>query len=330
MAVKNFITLDNLSTYHNLISQVISDEDAKSIKAAALNGKKLELYTIENPSNNDSPRFSITLPFTQQEIQGPNGVAKVLNEDDGGGVFFEHKNNLKSFVGVNDGAEGEIAAQIYAIKKVDGKNIGSRINVTTNGIYYTKGKDSPSFTSDDEIATVGQLAGGTGGKTVYLIDSSASQSEYAKVYNLYQGSDPSDMSNNNLVGTINIPKDLFIKSAAVRTVIVTDEPYEGATVGDKYIDIEIQNQSEHLYIPANSLVDIYTGGTTSEITISIDNNNEITATINEIDGSKLADGSVAKTKLVSGVQDSLDLADSALQPDSIDAVDNADIEALFS
>lgn len=331
MAVKNFITLDNLSTYDSLIKQVISDGDTKSIKAAALNGKKLELYTVENPSTSDTPRFSITLPFVEREIQGANGKATIFNEADGGGAMFEHTaSGVKSFVGVNDGGEGGIAAQIYSVKKVDGKNIGSRINVTNTGIYYTNGKNSAAYSADDEIATKKDLNAGAGGKTVYLIDSSASQSEYAKVYNLYQGSDSSDMSNNNLVGTINIPKDLVVKSGTVRTVIVADEPYEGAVVGDKFIDIEIQNQSEHLYIPANSLVDIYTGGTSSEITISIDSNNEITATINEIDGSKLVDGSVTKAKLVSAVQDSLDLADSALQQDDISGVSTSDIEALFA
>lgn len=330
MAVKNFITLENLSVYDSLIKQVISDEDAKSIKGAALNGKKLELYTIENPTSGDIPRFSITLPFVEREIQGTNGKALIFNEADGGGAKFEHKNNLASFVGVNDGAEGEIAAQIYAVKKVDGKNVGSRINVTTNGIYYTSGKNSAAYSADDEIATKRDVQGDASSKTVYLVDSSSGQSEYAKVYNLYQGSDSSDMSKNNLVGTINIPKDLFVKSGAVRTVIIADEPYEGAVIGDKYIDLQIQNQDEHLYIPANSLVDIYTGGTTSEITISIGNNNEITAAINEIDGSKLADGSVAKIKLVSAVRDSLDLADSALQEDDISGVSTSDIEALFA
>lgn len=328
MATKQFISLENLTTYDSLIKQVISEGDAKAIKAAALNGKKLELYTIENPTAQDQPRFSITLPFTQQEIITSAGKSLVWNEASGGGAKFEHSDGTHSFVGVNSDGKGGIAAQIYA--KDSTTNIGSRINVSTTGIYYTNGKTNGTYTADDEIATVGQLKGDAASKTVYLKDESAGQSEYAKVYKLYQGADAVDMTQNVLVGAINLPKDLFIKSASVQTVTVADEPYPGAKVGDKYIDVEVQNQVDHLYIPVNDLVDVYTGGTTSEITVSIDANNEITATIVAINGSKLVDGSVAKTKLVSGVQASLDLADSALQDEDISSVDDEDIEALFN
>ena len=322
MAIKQFISLENLTTYDGLIKQVISDGDAKAIKAAALNGKKLELYTIENPTAQDQPRFSITLPFVEREIQGSNGKALVFNESDGGGAKFEHTDGTWSFVGVNDGGENGLAAQIYALKKNENnKYVGTRINVTKNGIYYTNGADSMAYTADDEIATKKDVQGDAGSKTVYLQDESAGQSDWAKVYKLYQGSDPSDMTKDTLVGTINIPKDLFVKSASIQTVTTADVPYPGAKVGDKYIDVEIQNQTDHLYIPVNDLVDVYTGGTTAEITVSIDANNVITATINN--------GSVAKAKLDAGVQASLDLADTALQDEDIDAVDDEDIEALF-
>lgn len=329
MAIKNFITLDNLATYDSLIKQVISDEDAKSIKAAALNNKKLELYTVENPTSSDTPRFSIALPFTQQEMQGPNGKAIVWNESDGGGVKFEHSDGTWSFVGVNDGGENGITGQIYSVKKnANEKYEGTRINLTSNGFFYTR-KDSSTYSANDEIATKGDIAAiSSADKTVYLKDESSGQSEYAKVYKLYQGADASDMTQNVFVGQINIPKDLFIKSAYVGTVNVDDSPYEGAKVGDKYIAIEVQNQSEILYIPANSLVDVYTGGTTAEISVSV-SNNQITASIVEIDGSKIADGSITRAKLDQAVQDSLDLADGSLQQDDIDAVSEEDIRSLF-
>lgn len=324
MALKQFISLENLSTYHDNISQVISDGDAKAIKAAALNGKKLELYTVENPTAQDQPRFSITLPFTQQEIIGPNGVAKVLNESDGGGIFFERNNNLKSFVGVNDGDAGDIAAQIYAINTQTKQ--GTRINVTTNGIYYTNGATSPAFTTLDEIATKRDIQGDAGSKTVYVVETSGGvQDQFSKKYDFYQGAngsaqnpDPSEK-----ITTISIAKDMFVESGTVGTVTTADVPYPGAKVGDKYIDIVLANAtSDHIYIPANDLVDIYTGGTTSDIQISIDNNNKITAV--------LVDGSIGKSKLDSVVNSSLDAADSALQPEDIESVDTEDIENLFN
>ena len=326
MATKQFISLENLSLYDELIKQVIAEGDAVAIKAAALNGKKLELYTIENPTAQDQPRFSITLPFTQQEIVTANGKSLVWNEASGGGAKFEHTDGTWSFVGVNDGGENGLAAQIYALKKnADNKYVGTRINVTKDGIYYTNGADSMAYTALDELATKRDVQGDAGSKTVYVVETSGgSQDEFSKKYDFYQGSngsaqnpDPSEK-----ITSIAIAKDMFVESGSVGTVTVADEPYPGAKVGDKYIDIILANSSsEHIYIPANSLVDVYTGGTTDYIQISIDGNNQITGT--------LIDGSITRAKLASDVTDSLDLADTALQDDDIDAVDDEDIEALF-
>lgn len=335
MATKQFITLENLSLFKDLMDQVISEGDAKAIKAAALNGKKLELYTQENPTAQDTPRFSITLPFTQQEIISANGKSLVWNEASGGGAKFENVDGTWSYVGVNDGGENGLAAQIYALKKNENnKYVGTRINVTKNGIYYTNGADSMAYTAGDEIATMKDLGETGSGKTVYLKDESQGQSEYAKVYKLYQGSDPLDMSQNTFVGQINIPLDKVVQDGHIVTVTGgVDSDGEEVPIGiadGTYIKLTFQNVAQAVYINVHDLVDVYTGGTTAEITISIDANNEITATINEINGSKLADGSVAKAKLVSSVQDSLDLADTALQDEDIRSVDDEDIEALFN
>ena len=332
MATKQFISLENLSLYNDLLLQVMAEEDAKAIKAASLEGKKLNLYTQENPTAQDQPRFSITLPFTQEEIVGTNGTAYVWNESDGGGIRFEHNDGTKSFIGCNDGGENGLTAQIYSVKKIDGKNVGSRINVTTQGIYYTNGATSPSFTADDEIATKKDVKGDAGSKTVYVVESTGGSSDpFSKKYDFYQGNGSAQSPvPSEQITSIAIAKDMFVESGSVGTVVTPDVPYEGAKVGDKYIDLVLANAgSDHIYIPANSLVDVYTGYVGTEITIGIDSNNQISATLTAVDGAKIDDGSVAKAKLAQGVQDSLDLADTALQDDDIDAVDDADIEALF-
>lgn len=327
MATKQFISLENLTTYDGLIKQVISDGDAKAIKAAALNGKKLELYTIENPTAQDQPRFSITLPFTQQEIISANGKSLVWNEASGGGAKFEHTDGTWSFVGVNDGGENGLAAQIYAVKKNENnKYVGTRINVTKNGIYYTNGNDSMAYTAGDEIATKKDVQGDASSKTVYVVETSGgSQDPFSKKYDFYQGANGSSQSPDpsEKLTTIAIAKDMFVESGTVGTVTVADEPYPGAKVGDKYIDLVLANSSsDHIYIPANSLVDVYTGGTTDYIQVSIDGNNQITATI--------VDGSIGRTKLDSDVNGSLNLADTALQDSDVVSVDQEDIEALFN
>lgn len=59
---------------------------------------------------------------------------------------------------------------------------------------------------------------------------------------------------------IDIPKDLVVSSGSVKEVTSANTPYEGASVGDLYIELVLANTtSEPIYIPANSLVDTYTG-----------------------------------------------------------------------
>lgn len=98
--------------------------------------------------------------------------------------------------------------------------------------------------------------------------------------------------NGSQIGTIDLAKELVVTSGSVKEVEVVDTPYEGAVVGDKYIELVIANQEEPIYIPAKDLVDIYTGKT-GEIVIS--NVNEIS-----LDSALKAkiDGAVQKTTTI--------------------------------
>ena len=100
-----------------------------------------------------------------KEMSGTNGTAYIFNESDGGGARFVHKDGTESFVGVNDGGENGLVAQIYADKLVDGKWQGAKLDVSTNGIYYTVGNQSISQRMvDDNLLVVKKdikdLAGG--------------------------------------------------------------------------------------------------------------------------------------------------------------------------
>lgn len=60
---------------------------------------------------------------------------------------------------------------------------------------------------------------------------------------------------------INIPKDKALNSGSIEIVSRNGYPYSGATIGDKYIDLILNDTAKtHVYIPADKLVDIYTGG----------------------------------------------------------------------
>lgn len=61
--------------------------------------------------------------------------------------------------------------------------------------------------------------------------------------------------------SIDIPKDLVVRAGEVKTVETADVPYEGAVVGDLYLQLTIANREETpVYIPVNKLTDVYTAG----------------------------------------------------------------------
>lgn len=94
------------------------------------------------------------------EITSANGRALIFNEVDGGGAKFEHADGTESFIGVNDGGQSGLAAQIYADRLVDGKRQGAKLDVTNGGMYYTVGSQpfAQRAVAANEIATKGDIA----------------------------------------------------------------------------------------------------------------------------------------------------------------------------
>lgn len=83
----------------------------------------------------------------------------------------------------------------------------------------------------------------------------------------------------NEIAHIDIPKDLVVESGSVKEVLVNDFPYEGALVGDKYIELKITNQEEALYIPAKDLVEYITVDDTASVDLTLDSNHKLTADV---------------------------------------------------
>lgn len=128
----------------------------------------------------------------------------------------------------------------------------------------------------------------------YSIVKGEASSDYAAVYHLTKGGV-------NVGAAINIPKDMVVKSGAVVT-----NP-EGQKEGT-YIVLTLANATEDkIYIPVDSLIEYVTSGsaTGDMVVIDVSNDHKVTATI--------TDGTVTKSKLVTAVQTSLGLADTAVQ-----------------
>ena len=119
---------------------------------------------------------------------------------------------------------------IYNVGNYDGTNIGSAKNVR------------------DVISTINSSIHS------YTIESVSPDTGYLTAYQLKEDGVAKGAK-------INIPKDMVVSSGEVKTVTVADDPYVGAQVGDKYIDLTIANATtDHLYIPVKDLVDVYTEG----------------------------------------------------------------------
>ena len=94
-------------------------------------------------------------------VDGTNGKSLVFNESDGGGAKFEHNDGTNSFVGVNDGGASGLAGQLYVVNK-DTK-VGTRLNMSSEGFFYTNGKSNASYNADDELVTKKDIKGIEGG-----------------------------------------------------------------------------------------------------------------------------------------------------------------------
>ena len=163
-------------------------------------------------------------------------------------------------------------------------------------------------------------AGGTG-SVVTVEKQSTAESGYAATYVVKQG--------NAQVGVkINIPKDFLVKSASVETVATADSPYSGAAVGDKYIDFVVNTTdasetAQHIYLPVNELVDVYTAGNG----IDISNANVVSAVVDNTSESFLTVG--ANGLKLSGVQTAIDNGRDAAKTyaDDLIAALDADVDA---
>lgn len=275
---------------------------------------------------------------TTREVTSASGTSLVLNESTGGGVKFEHTDGTNSYVGVSDGGENGINGQLYAVRQEGGRNVGARLNMTRGGFYYlSNSDDNTGYTAADEIAVKGDVTpkqnktldtplvisgamvttvegalsalnisggGDASSKTVYLIEASGGDPDIARKYNLYQGSDPSDMSHNIYVGTINVPLSQVLRDAYIVTLIYSsgklydgdqdvtrlvkgDEPATLADAG-KYMKFVMQNVVDPIYVNLNEFIDIYTvNNQTTEITLAIDASNNLTGTIGHVAATKI-------------------------------------------
>jgi len=130
---------------------------------------------------------------------------------------------------------------------------------------------------------------------------------------------------------IDIPKDMVVQSGSVQTYTTETLPDDLTTPGT-YIVLTLSNAAnDTIYIPADSLIEYVTSGSDTDdaVQITIGSDYKVTAAIKDgsivtsmlaaavVTTEKINDKAVTKNKLSETLQDSIDKADSAVQPDDI-------------
>ena len=156
-------------------------------------------------------------------------------------------------------------ARLLAAEKVAG------VSATANGGIEVDN-------TDDKNPTIGIKLSAKAGNELNIETGSGEEGLYHKspVYTITKQATADDgylatyqlFKDSAAVGDkINVPKDFLVKSAEIKTVSQADTPYEGAQAGDKYIDFVVNTKGDteaetdqHIYLPVNELVDVYTAG----------------------------------------------------------------------
>lgn len=210
----------------------------------------------------------------------------------------EAKTNVVAAINEVDANADKVAADLATANE--------KLTKTTNDLSALSGKvgDVETLTTTEKGTIVGAINEvkaaadtlNTASKVAMDVD------DTARVYKIYQGG--KEVS--NLIGTINIGKDLVVKSGEVKEV---DE--KGTCL------VLTLTNDDVVEIPVGTLIDIYTAqAAATQVQISIDPVTKVVGAslvANGVATTHIADKNVTKAKLADDVQTSLGKADIALQ-----------------
>lgn len=348
MATEKFFYLDKagLAQYDVLIKQYVDDADALAIKYitydTATTPTTLSFWKVDPTEAGATAAYTVTFPdastlMTKVASATTGHVATLdangqvvdsgLAEDD---ILRKSGDTGATFT------SGQVA--VFGTDTASGAPTvkGLTLNAT-NVPFDDTSAHTGSNTVQGAIESIAQATGGgVAAKTVYITETSGGAGDiYSKRYGVYQGGEGSASTPDpaELLANIDIPKDMVVESGSVVEIFFDSSDntlHEGSISGPdvteaikgsttptsadagKYIKLIIANASSTaIYIKVTDLVDLYTGGSSTYIDVTISNSNVITATLNAT--------AIAL----------LNKADSAVQPDVIaSAFSTASVYAL--
>lgn len=209
-----------------------------------------------------------------------------------------------------DTVTGSVAKQVKDAKDTVESKIGILTNLATASKGNVVGAVNEVKSSIDSLKTSSAIS----------VDTTNTTSGMAKSYQIKQGA--------KLITTIDIPKDMVVKSGTV-------EKNPVGQASGTYLVLTLANATnDKVYINVGTLVDIYTAqASATQVQLTIDSTTrEISAVIvagsigttelanGAVTTTKIADANVTKAKLDKTVQASLDKADTALQESNVYAL----------
>ena len=235
-------------------------------------------------------------------------------------------NNVVTIHGISE-SDGEIAVGVNSANDIVLEEVaytGAAADVSTAAITDGAAEDPETLyaagTAQGTLEAIARDLNALESESVVTVEKQqTAETGYFATYIVKQ--------NNVAVGEkINIPKDYLVKSATVETVTTPNVPYQGAEVGDKYIDFTVnvyegQGTESHIYIPVDDLMAAISGGTTTvaneyELQVSVDAHNVITAALNNIYAQKVQYVPTSATTVltsVTTVKGALDAIDTLIQ-----------------
>lgn len=304
MAASKYVDITRLTQYDSLIKNYINTADAKAFKTAKFDEitRTLKLFKAESPADDAVADFSVEIPET--DISGL--LEKLTGAVEGDVVTVGADGTVKdSGVKLDDIAlksevtaleEGAVKDNADAIAKLNGdaSTDGSVAKTVADAIADVEEQigtldDLETTNKTDIVVAINEVrnsvsAGGT--EAAITITTDTTTEGMLKSYTIKQGS--------NVVGTIDIPKDLVVTSGTIE--VNPDGQAEGT-----YIKLVIANQTDPLYINVGTLVDLYTAkADATQIQLTVDNSTrEISAVIvdGSVDADALAENSVTTVKI---------------------------------
>lgn len=304
MATIKYVDLTRLTQYNELIKNYINTADAKAFKTAKFDetSRTLKLFKAESPADDAVADFSVEIPETDisgllEKLTGAvEGDVVVANADGtvkDSGVKLDDLATKSEVTALEEGAVKDNADAITKLNG-DASTEGSVAKTVADAIADVEEQigtieDLETTNKTELVVAINEVrnsvsAGGT--EAAVTITTDTTTEGMLKSYTIKQGS--------NVVGTIDIPKDLVVTSGSIE--VNPDGQAEGT-----YIKLVIANQTDPLYINVGTLVDLYTAkADATQIQLTVDNSTrEISAVIvdGSVDADALAENSVTTVKI---------------------------------